>query len=60
MSEVSGLRLMEGVDFLDAVTASFGFLILDGLLATHFLGYPENPITKSLQEWFFAILCSNS
>lgn len=50
------MRLLDDVDFLDVVAASFGFLILGALLATHFLGYPENPITKSLQEWFFAIL----
>jgi hypothetical protein len=56
LSEVNGLRLLDDVDFLDVVAANFGFLILGGLLVSHFLGYPENPITKSLQEWFFAIL----
>ncbi|MDP3050414.1 MAG: hypothetical protein U1D96_08575 [Eubacteriales bacterium] len=44
------MRLLDDVDFLDVVAASFGFLVLGGLLVSYFLGYPENPITKSLQE----------
>lgn len=44
------------VDFLDAVVSVFGLIILISLLATHFLGLPETVLTRSLQEWFFAIL----
>lgn len=44
------------VDFLDIVVSVFGLIILIALLATHFLGLPETVLTRSLQEWFFAIL----
>lgn len=48
--------LWSDVDFLDAVVSVFGLIILAALLATHFLGLPETVLTRSLQEWFFAIL----